>query len=123
MDKELFLSKLNKMPSEIDEQLCRTTIQESLRKIPDDLNQTGTMNLIIVMEELAELQQEISKTIRGKGDRTHLMEEMADVYLGIKYLQEIFDIDDRAIARASNVKLDRQSTRNGFCNKEDDIQR
>ena len=123
MEKELFTSKLKEMPSKIDEQMCKTTIQDSLRKIPDDLNQTGTMNLIIVMEELAELQQEISKTIRGKGDRTHLLEEMSDVYLGIKYLQEIFDIDDRTIARASNVKMDRQSTRNGFRNKEDDIQR
>ena len=70
------------------------------------------MNIIIVMEELAEFQQELSKTLRGKNNQISLIEEMADTYLGIKYIQEIFDISDETLAKAINVKLNRQNERN-----------
>ena len=75
------------------------------------------------MEELAEFQQELSKALRGKGDRMSLIEELADTYLSVKYTQEIFDISDETLARAVNVKLNRQNERNSFVNKEDDIER
>lgn len=39
---------------------------------------------IICMEEMAELQQQISKYLRGCGDRLCLLEEMADVYICLK---------------------------------------
>ena len=41
---------------------------------------------IICMEEMAELQQQISKYLRGCGDRLCFLEEMADVL----YLFEIY---------------------------------
>ena len=75
------------------------------------------------MEELAEFQQELSKALRGKGDRMSLIEELADTYLSVKYTQEIFDISDETLARAVNVKLNRQNEINSFVNKEDDIER
>ena len=81
------------------------------------------MNIIIIMEELAEFQQELSKALRGKGDRMSLIEELADTYLSVKYTQEIFDISDETLARAVNVKLNRQNEINSFVNKEDDIER
>ena len=81
------------------------------------------MNTIIIMEELAELQQELSKALRGKGERMSLIEELADTYLSVKYAQEIFDISDETLAKAVNVKLNRQNQRNGFENKEDDIEK
>ena len=81
------------------------------------------MNIIIIMEELEEFQQELSKALRGKGDRMSLIEELADTYLSVKYTQEIFDISDETLARAVNVKLNRQNERNSFVNKEDDIER
>lgn len=123
MDKQLFTKKLGEMPSTINEGYCKDVIRESLRDIPENQNQKGTMNTIIVMEELAELSQELSKAIRGKGNRMDLVEELADVALGIKYVQEIFDISDETLARAMNVKLYRQDQRNGFENKEDEIER
>lgn len=37
------------------------------------------MQSVVCMEELSELSQAISKEIRGIGDRSNLIEEMADV--------------------------------------------
>lgn len=123
MNKEFFIEKIKDVPSTIDRNYYTNIIRESLRDIPEEQNQKGTMNVIIIMEELAELQQELSKTLRGKGDRISLIEELADTYLGVKYAQEIFDISDEILARAVNVKLNRQNERNAFINKEDDIKR
>ena len=123
MDKQLFEKKLREMSSTINEEYCKSVIRQSLRDIPETQNQKGTMNTIIIMEELSELSKELSKAIRGKGERMDLVEELADVALGIKYVQEIFDISDETLARAMNVKLYRQNQRNGFENKEDEIER
>ena len=46
----------------------------------------------ICMEEMAELQQQISKQIRGYDDRYGLLEEMADVYISLKLLESIFNV-------------------------------
>ena len=123
MDKQLFEKKLSEMSSTIDKEYCKDVIRKSLRDIPENQNQKGTMNVIIIMEELSELIKELSKIIRGKGERMALIEELADVALCINYIQEIFDVSDDILARAINVKLYRQDQRNGFENKEDEIKR
>lgn len=112
MNKDNFAKKFNKAKNTADKDFCSVVIKESLTSIPNNLNNNGTMNSIIVMEELSELSKEVSKAIRGKGDATSLLEEMADVYLGIKYLQEIYNISDEALNKAINVKLNRQNKRN-----------
>lgn len=48
---------------------------------------------IVCMEECSELIQCISKELRGKTDVAHLTEEMADVLICIKMLQQIYSID------------------------------
>ena len=48
---------------------------------------------ITCMEECSELIQCISKELRGKTDIVHLTEEMADVLICIKMLQQIYSID------------------------------
>ena len=73
-------------------------------------NAIGHRNLIIVFEELAELQQEISKWLRGKGNFNHMVEEIADVQLGIYYVQQIVGIQDETIQQAMAVKMDRLQT-------------
>ena len=123
MDKALFIEKMKDASSTINNDYCTDVIRNSLRNIKEEQNQKGTMNIIIVMEELAEFQQELSKTLRGKNNQISLIEEMADTYLGIKYIQEIFDISDETLAKAINVKLNRQNKRNSFVNKEDDIEK
>ena len=45
------------------------------------------MQSVVAMEEMAELQKEISKTIRGEGDIKCLIEEMADVYIMLRQLE------------------------------------
>ena len=89
-------------------------IKKKLRKITrksvDSINgseERGHHNLIIVMEELAELTQQTSKAARGKCDKIGLTEEMADVVLGLVYLQEICGVSTLDLYKAVNVKVDR----------------
>ena len=65
----------------------------------------GFHNLIIVMEELAELTQEVSKALRDKLDITGMVEELADASICIDYIKEIFDITDNEIEHARSIKL------------------
>ncbi len=59
----------------------------------------GLTNLYIACEEIAELQQVVIKMIRQKGNIYNLIEEMADVYNGMRFINEIcktnIKIDDR----------------------------
>ena len=48
------------------------------------------MQSVVCMEELSELSQAISKEIRGIGDRSNLVEEMADVIICLEILKQIF---------------------------------
>ena len=52
---------------------------------------------IVCMEECAELIQAISKELRGKSDRMHLAEEIADVLICIEILKQIYGITDGLI--------------------------
>lgn len=78
-------------------------IQKSLEICKD--NKIGHYNQIIVMEELAELSKEVSKFVRLKGNRDALLEEMADVLIGIDYLKEIHNISDKELDKAIAIKL------------------
>jgi len=62
----------------------------------------------VVMEEFAELQQEVSKQIRGYGDKIGLLEEMADAYICLEFLKSIFHISESDVLRAVEVKLKRE---------------
>ena len=62
----------------------------------------------IAMEEFAELQQQISKQIRGYDDRIGLLEEMADAYIGLEFLKSIFNISEEDMQKAVDVKLERE---------------
>lgn len=54
--------------------------------------------LVTCIEELAELQKELTKCIRGIGSRDSVMEELADVLFIAEYIKDIFVIDDTDIA-------------------------
>lgn len=74
---------------------------------------TRDYKCVIVMEELAELQQQISKKIRYRNPcKYDILEEMADVYIGLEYLKRIFDLDERSIKKAIDIKLIREKERN-----------
>lgn len=61
----------------------------------------------VVMEEFAELQQEVSKQIRGYDDKIGLLEEMADAYICLEHLKIVFNISDSDVSRAIDVKIKR----------------
>ena len=67
----------------------------------------GTFRLIILMEELSELIQETSKYIRCKGDRNHIMEEIADVRISIEYLEHLINAEEDELNHAMRIKADR----------------
>ena len=51
--------------------------------------------MVIVMEECSELQKEISKIIREKGNLENLAEEIADVEIMLEQLKLIFTIHNK----------------------------
>lgn len=107
MKKEEFIEQFNKTSENIDEKWMKNVIKDSIDANDVDRNKRGHRNLIIVMEELAELTQEISKELRDKGDIMNILQELADVQLGVYYVQDICGIDDEDLHRAMNVKTKR----------------
>ena len=110
MDRKEFIKSMGKASENFDKDTALQIIKNSFGKIQH--NEDGAVNLVIVMEELAELQQQLSKHIRGKEDFECLVEELGDVMLGVYYVQEICGISDEMLHKAMNVKLDRQDKRN-----------
>ena len=70
-----------------------------------------TLQQVVAMEELAELQKELSKMIRGKGSIINLVEEIADVLIMIDQLKIIHEISDQEIEDEINFKLLRTNER------------
>lgn len=95
----------------LNREYMHSVVEEAIDALSTDSNPRGHESLIIVMEELAELSQQVSKTLRGKEDRMHLLEELADVYICNEFVKSICGFSDDEIARAINVKLDRLHTR------------
>lgn len=107
MERELFVDKLTTETSDIDMNWVGEVLRKSIESNNQDGNPKGHRNLIIVMEELAELTKEISKELRGKGDYINILEELADVQLGIYYVQEICDIGTDKLHKAMKIKMSR----------------
>ena len=109
MDRQIFVEKMKGCEPMSKESIAKILVDSVSSNIGDG-NPRGHRNLIIVMEELAELAKEIAKELRGKGDKISLTEELADVQLGIYYVQEIVGVDDETLAKAMSVKMDRLSS-------------
>ncbi len=107
MDREKFITLLGTTEEIIDMKWIEDVLKQSVSANKNDGNQRGHRNLIIVMEELSELSKEISKKLRGKGDKYRILEELADVQLAIFYVQEICGISNEDLHRAMNIKVRR----------------
>lgn len=101
MNRGRFIQGL-KSDIQLSEKERKRIIRRSLAKYPWKLKCT------IAMEEFAELQQQVSKQIRGYGDRLGLLEEMADAYICLDFLQSIFEVKDEDLQKAIDVKLSRE---------------
>lgn len=101
MNREIFIAGLKENPGYSDKQR-ENIIKKSIQ------NCHWKTKCTVAMEELAELQQEISKKIRGSKDKVGLLEEMADVYICLEFLKSIFNIHESDVFRAIDVKLERE---------------
>jgi NTP pyrophosphatase (non-canonical NTP hydrolase) len=70
--------------------------------------------LVVCMEECAELQQAISKHIRGKANRDNEIEELADVLICVEMARQIFNIDNKEINAMIKQKQDRLKERTDY---------
>lgn len=112
MDLNEFKAQLEIAKTTLDEKDVDRVLTSALKRVPENKNNKGTYNLIIVMEELAELTQQVSKYIRRKADRYCILEELADVYLAARYVKNIVGISDEELNAAINVKKNRQDKKN-----------
>lgn len=104
MNRDLFIEEMKKAEKmNINDILF--VIGDSIKSNIGDGNPIGHKNLIIVMEELSELAKEISKELRGSGDKTNIIEELADNQIGIYYVQQICNISDDTLDKAVAVKI------------------
>ena len=110
MDRKEFEKEFETASTKVNNTYIEQVIKQSLKPISN--NNDGTLNLVIVMEEFMEISKEVSKYLRGKGDKVALTEELADAYLSIKYVQQICNISDAELNKAINVKIKRQDKRN-----------
>lgn len=81
----------------IDKELVGKTIKHYGKEIQS----------IVVMEECSELIQAVSKELRGKSDKDHLTEEMADVYICLELLKQMYGITNSNIQNWIDVKQKR----------------
>ena len=110
MNKEIFKEKFDaSIPMNEDD--IKGTINKLLDFCDDGVNPRGHKNLIIVMEEMAELSQQVSKNIRGVGDRMDLIQELADVQISIYTIEEVLGITSEELEKAMAVKIDRVLSR------------
>lgn len=86
-------------------------LQKSILSSLGDGNPLGHRQLIITTEELAELIQQITKELRGAGDKLGLIEEVADVMICLEYIKTICCISDRDLNKMLGIKLKRLEDR------------
>ena len=83
------------------------TLEKAIKESEDFDYKTGDINLIILMEELSELQQSISKYIRKRNNKLDILEEMADVFIYLRVLYQLVDISEEEFNAALRIKMDR----------------
>lgn len=69
------------------------------------------MQTIVAIEEMSELQKELTKYIRGQGNRDNLIEEIADVLIMITQIQLMYQICDEDVRKVMDFKLNRLKER------------
>ena len=106
MDQKEFKVKMEKAKKKIKEnrthEVCKASLMQSRA-----FGENGSRQLYILSEEMSELNQCVMKALRGKTDKLHTIEELADVTIALEYLKLVLDISEDEVNKAVNVKLDR----------------
>ena len=89
-----------------EDQLCEHAVFVDYEEIVNDstIRNTKEQNYCIGMEECSELIQQLSKAQRGKMDRYHLLEELADVLICIDKICRQEGISKHQLYTAIEVK-------------------
>ena len=73
----------------------KISYEERAKVYTDALSTFGpNMQLIVALEEMSELQKEITKALRGDLNPMHLAEEVADATIMLEQLRQIFNINE-----------------------------
>ena len=109
MDRQKFLTALDVASPKIDIDSIKKTVADCVDSCfaAEPQYPRGYRNLIIAAEELSELGQQTCKILRGTGDKTALIEELADVWVSCLYIREASNISDEELNKAINVKIQR----------------
>ena len=70
--------------------------------------------MIVAIEELSELQKELTKQLRLIGDREHLVEELSDVWIVFNEVCCMFHVGEDEIDSVVYEKIDRTLKRLGL---------
>ena len=65
------------------------------------------LQTVVAIEEMSELQKELTKFLRGNGKKKHLTEEVADALIMITQIQIIYGIGDEDVREVMDYKLNR----------------
>lgn len=71
----------------------------------------GDKQVIVAIEELAELQKELCKNLRGKDNESEIAEEIADVYIMLEQMKIWCNISEEEIQDKIVEKLQRTKER------------
>ena len=63
--------------------------------------------VVVLIEEMSELTKAMTKTMRGKGKKADIVEELGDVQLMIYQMMLMFKVDQKMIDTVIDYKLER----------------
>lgn len=75
------------------------------------LDKFGDLQMVVAVEELSELQKEVCKAMRGKFNKEHLVEEIADVKIMIDQIMLHYAIQESEVQQVIDEKLKRTEER------------
>lgn len=65
------------------------------------------MQLMVAVEELAELQKEVIKHLRGIGIKPNMIEEIADVEIMLEQMKMMLEIKETEVEKVKEYKINR----------------
>lgn len=89
----------------------KISYEERATVYADALATFGTgMQLIVALEEMSELQKEITKALRGDLNPRHLAEEVADATIMLEQVRQMFNINE-PVCEIMDHKIERLAQR------------
>ena len=84
-------------------------MSDEIKEIVDHYGEA--VQIAVCQEEMNELGVELSKYVRGQGNREAIIEEMADVYITLAEQRYIHDINQNEVLLKMEEKLERMKER------------